>query len=122
MDLAHDDYCDWLQGIIRDRIANPQGNRGSDVLVMFAAKAEMPEKYREEVKVLEVSAPLQMLDKLKELAAKDLEAREVLEPQAVEGEFREVAAAGEKRPVQSAIPAPEPPKKTNKPSGRVRRR
>src|SRR5918992_2476089 len=111
MDLAHDDYCDWLQGIIRGRIANPQGNRGSDVLVMFAAKAEMPEKYREEVKVLGVSAPLQMLDKLKELAAKDLKAREVLEPQAVEGEFREVAAAGEKRPVQSAITAPEPPRK-----------
>lgn len=120
--LAHERHVERLEQLMDDRLTNPTGNRGSDVLLMFKLKAEAPEKYREEVKVLGVSAPLQLLDKLKELVAKDLKAREALEPSAVEGEFREVAAAGEERPVQSAIPAPEPPKKTNKPSGRVRRR
>ena len=33
--------------MIDDRLENPQGNRGSDILLMFKAKAEMPEKYRE---------------------------------------------------------------------------
>jgi hypothetical protein len=79
MDLAHDDYCDWIQGIIRDRIANPQGNRDSDVLVMFAAKAERPEKYREEVKVIGMEASKQMLDKLREMAMKERERQDALE-------------------------------------------
>jgi hypothetical protein len=91
MDLAHDDYCDWIQGIIRDRIANPQGNRGSNVLVMFEAKAEMPEKYREEVKVMNMEASLKMLDKLAEIAARERAERESLESgQVVEGEIREI--------------------------------
>ena len=90
MDLAHDDYCDWIQGIIRDRIANPQGNRGSDVLVMFAAKAERPEKYREEVKVIGMEASKQMLDRLREMAMKERERQEVLEQGGVvEGQIRE---------------------------------
>jgi hypothetical protein len=79
MDLAHDDYCDWIQGIIRDRIANPQGKRGSDVLVMFAATAERPEKYREEVKVIGMEASKQMLDRLREMAMKERERQEALE-------------------------------------------
>jgi hypothetical protein len=88
MDLAHDDYCDWIQGLIRDRIANPQGNRGSDVLVMFAAKAEMPQKYREEVRVIGVETQVAMLDKLREMARKERERQ--LEAGSVEGEYREV--------------------------------
>jgi hypothetical protein len=122
MDEAKEEYREYLEDLIHERLSNPQGNRGSDVLLMFREKAEWPEKYREEVKVLGVSAPLQMLDKLRELAARDIKAREALEAPDIAGEFKEVAAAGEERPVQSAIPAPEPPKKTNKPSGRVRRR
>jgi hypothetical protein len=88
MDLAHDDYCDWIQGVIRDRIANPQGNRGSDVLVMFAAKAEMPGKYREEVRVIGVETQIQMLDRLREMATRERERQ--LEAGSVEGEYREV--------------------------------
>jgi len=30
-----------------ERLENPTGNRGSDVLMMFKLKAEAPEKYRE---------------------------------------------------------------------------
>ena len=46
--VAHDAYCQTkIEQMIDDRLENPQGNRGSDVLLMFKAKAEMPDKYRE---------------------------------------------------------------------------
>jgi hypothetical protein len=92
MKLALDRCVEEWEEVMDERLLNPTGNRGSDVLLMFKLKAMAPEKYREEVKVLGVSAPLQMLDKLKELAAKDLKGRE-LEAPVVEGEFREVAPA-----------------------------
>jgi hypothetical protein len=122
MQLAHQKCVESWEEEMDQQLKGPTGNRGSDVLLMFKLKAEAPEKYREEVKVLGVSAPLQMLDKLRELAARDIKAREALEAPDIAGEFKEVATVGEERPVQSAIPAPEPPKKTNKPPGRVRRR
>jgi hypothetical protein len=115
MDLAHDDYCDWIQGIIRDRIANPQGNRGSDVLVMFAAKAEMPQKYREEVQVVGVEHSKLMLDKLRELAGKDLEKQAALETPAVEAIYTEVSpppGPGTEAPSPAERPTPpaQPPR------------
>jgi hypothetical protein len=54
---------------------------------MFKEKAEWPEKYREEVKVIGVDASKQMMDKLRELAMKE---RAALEAPAIEGEFKEV--------------------------------
>jgi hypothetical protein len=57
---------------------------------MFAAKAEMPEKYREEVKVIGMEASKQMLDRLREMAMKEQERQEVLEQGGVvEGQIRE---------------------------------
>jgi hypothetical protein len=91
MELALRVYCDSIRQIIHDRISNPQGNRGSDVLVMFEAKAAMPELYREEVKVVGMDASKNMLDKLRELASRDLERQAALERgEVVEGEYREV--------------------------------
>jgi hypothetical protein len=78
MKEAHQRYVESLEELMDERLLNPTGHRGSDVLLMFKLKAEAPEKYREVVKVLGVSAPLQMLDKLKELAAKDMKEREAL--------------------------------------------
>jgi hypothetical protein len=109
MQLAHQRYVESLEQLMDDRLTNPTGNRGSDVLLMFKLKAEAPEKYREEVKVLGVSAPLQMLEKLKELAAKDMREREALEAPAVEGEFKEVVALkGGKPPVIRTQPSEAP--------------
>jgi hypothetical protein len=87
MELAHQDYREFLEGLIHERLVNPQGNRGSDILLMFKEKAEWPEKYREEVKVIGVDASKQMMDKLRELAARE---RKALEAPAIEGEFKEV--------------------------------
>jgi hypothetical protein len=97
MELARREYCDWVRQIIQERISSPQGNRGSDVLLMFEAKAVMPELYREEVKVIGTEAPVRMLEMLKELGKKELEQQEeqkALEAPEVEGEFREIRASG----------------------------
>ena len=64
--VAHDIYCqDKIETMIDDRLEDPQGNRGSDVLLMFKGKAEMPEKYRETVTVVDHSATKEMLDRLR---------------------------------------------------------
>ena len=64
-------HADWreahIEGEIDSRIKDPQGNRGSDVLLMFAAKAEDPEKYREQVTVVDTAAIKESLDMLRKL-------------------------------------------------------
>jgi hypothetical protein len=44
MALAHAKYVESQEQLMDDRLSNPQGNRGSDVLLMFKLKAEAPEK------------------------------------------------------------------------------
>jgi hypothetical protein len=111
-ELAHQDYQEFLEGLIHERLVDPQGNRGSDILLTFKAKAEMPEKYREEVKVLGMEGPKEMLVRLKELADRDRKAREeaaALEPPAIEGAYREVEEAGQALAVIPTLRAEAPP-------------
>jgi hypothetical protein len=115
MELAHQDYVENVERLMNDRLNNPQGNRGSDILLMFKLKAERPEKYREEVKVLNTDAPLRMLEMLKELGKKELEA--------IEGEYRELPAPATEPPGPGAGPGPDtdpglphtPPERTPEP-------
>jgi hypothetical protein len=126
MKEAHQRYVESLEELMDERLLNPTGHRGSDVLLMFKLKAEAPEKYREVVKVLGVSAPLQMLDKLKELAAKDMKEREALgtpdpnllaSPQpSHEGE----AVSGARFDGRGSTP--QPPKGPKREQGRMKRR
>ena len=97
MEVAHEDYCEALEEGIDDRLENPQGNRGSDILYMFKMKAEKPEKYRENVQVSGVEPMTQMLDRLTEMAARELEQRRrrELEEGSVEGEYRDLEEKGE---------------------------
>jgi hypothetical protein len=91
MKWAHEAYIEAQEEEMDNRLKNPQGKRGSDELLMFKLKAEKPEKYREEVKVLNMDAPLKMLDKLAEMAARERAEREALEwGGVVGGEIREV--------------------------------
>jgi hypothetical protein len=108
MELAHQDYCDHIERMIDERLANPQGNRGSDILLMFKAKAEMPEKYREEVKVLGMEGPKEMLARLKEMADRERKKQEILEAPAIEAEYREIAPSGPKVPAVAPV-SPEQP-------------
>jgi hypothetical protein len=104
--MARLEYCDSIRRIIHERLSKPTGNRGSDILLMFEAKAVMPEMYREEVKVLGVSGPIQMWDRLRELATKERREQEALDAPAVEGDFREVSPPIDGMPPD---PAPSPP-------------
>jgi hypothetical protein len=106
LDAAYADYCEnKIEQLMDDRLEDPQGNRGSDVLLMFKAKAEMPHKYREEVKVVGIEASRQMMDKLRELATKEraqqaeLESTEAkaLEAPAVTAVFRDITPRQETR-------------------------
>ena len=46
---AQSAYADSREQLMHDRLADPEGNRGSDILLMFQIKALRPEKYREVV-------------------------------------------------------------------------
>jgi hypothetical protein len=84
MSIAHDDYVKAWEQWMDNWLENPQGNRGSDILRMFKMKAEKPEKYR-------VEAPLKMLEKLAEIAARERAEREARgSGQVVEGEIRDI--------------------------------
>jgi hypothetical protein len=109
METAHREYCDWIREEIQSRLAEPKGNRGSDILLMFEAKAAMPEMYREEVKVIGVDTAKQMMDRLREMATKEREQQAALEAPAIEGQFQEVPPPGAAAVVKPPPPAhPEP--------------
>ena len=44
---AQDVHTDGIERIMWDRISTPTGNRGSDILLMFALKARRPDVFRE---------------------------------------------------------------------------
>ena len=68
--VAHQDWCeDVIETRINDRLADPQGNRGSDILLMFQAKAEMPEKYRETVTIVDTQETKDMLGELRRIGS-----------------------------------------------------
>jgi hypothetical protein len=88
INVAHQDYVESLEEDMDEVCANRRGNH--DILRIFRLKAEHPEKYREEVTVVGMDASKNMLDKLRELASKDLAQRAALEAPAVEGVYKEV--------------------------------
>jgi hypothetical protein len=101
---AHLDYVELLEEDMDDFIAVSKHN--TQIARIFRLRAEAPEKYREEVKVLNVSAPIQMLDRLRELATKERKQQEALEAPAIEGEFKEVGATGREAPLPAGMPPP----------------
>ena len=66
------------------RLAEPSGNRGSDVLLMFKMKAEMPEKYRERVTIVDTTETKQLLDEMRRIGT----------PRIVEGSKNELRPPG----------------------------
>jgi hypothetical protein len=105
MEDAHADYVETLETEMDEVCADRKGNH--DILRIFRLKAEHPVKYREEVKVLGMEAPKEMLARLKELAGKDRaerEGRERLEAPAIEAEYREVGVDAPELP--AIVPAP----------------
>lgn len=66
LEHAQHDFREYLQQIMFDRIKDPQGNRGSDVLVMFAIKGHWREKYGDAAIPMDSSA-LDLLSELRDL-------------------------------------------------------
>ena len=52
-----------LERVMFDRISEPAGNRGSDILLIFALKAHWPERYRDDARPADDSAK-EVLSKL----------------------------------------------------------
>jgi hypothetical protein len=89
IEAAHEDYCEnVIEQDIDDTLADKKFNH--DILRIFRAKAEMPQKYREDIKPANNDAAQQLLDRLTEMAAKELEERRRLEASATEGEYRDL--------------------------------
>ena len=64
---AQHDYRELLEDMVKDRLTDPAGNRGSDLLLIFSLKARWPERYRENVMVSVDDAPKVIEGKLVEL-------------------------------------------------------
>jgi hypothetical protein len=103
LEMAHQDYAESLETDFDNWVQESKHN--TQIARIFRLKAVWPEKYREEVKVLNADAPLRMLEMLKELGKRELE-------QTVEGEYKELpppAAEGEYREVSRGRPGTPPP-------------
>jgi hypothetical protein len=116
MEQAHRQYVESLEAEMDATIKSRPV--ATQVLQIFRLKAEWPEKYREEVKVLGLDQSKLMLDKLRGMAAKDLAQQAALEAPAVEGVYREVDKPKPEEvwtpPPPAEAPPPEPPRESVK--------
>ena len=62
-------HIDYVEDMMMQRLENPQGNRGSDTLLMFKLNALAPELYRPATVILDTGAK-DVLKKLDQLAGK----------------------------------------------------
>lgn len=111
MGEAHQRYVESLEAEMDATIQSRPV--ATQVLQIFRLKAEKPEKYREEVKVVGLDQSKMMLDKLRELAGKDLERQAALEELAIEGVYKEVdrpTPGTESSPPQDEAPSMQRPR------------
>ena len=89
--VAREQYTAGLELLMHDRLHEPQGNRGSDVLLMFDLKAKRPDVYRELPVILGSDQSRDLLAKLTAMAGADIAKRTTVEHvQTVEGRVREL--------------------------------
>ena len=82
-------YQDYLEGLALQRVENPEGNRGSDTLLIALNNANNPDKWKgNQASIVVEDSVLQALASLQKL---DAETRAQLpEPKTVEGSIVEV--------------------------------
>jgi len=73
-------FRERLQDIALSRIEEPQGNRGSDVLLMATLNAHWPEKYRRDSIIVNVDVAKDVLAEVRKLTAQRLAAAVTVEP------------------------------------------
>lgn len=101
IDVAHHGFRERLQDIAIARIEEPQGNRGSDVLLLGTLNAHWPEKYRRDAMIVSNDASAQIWAQLTRLMADQVkQGITVTAPQTVEAQVRQVLGPG--KPGESA--------------------
>jgi hypothetical protein len=113
MEQAHHEYVESLEAEMDATIKSRPV--ATQVLQIFRLKAEAPGKYREEVKVIGMEASKQMMDRLRELAGKDLAQQAALEAPAVEAVYKEVPPPGPSPTAPSPAERPAPLARTEDP-------
>jgi hypothetical protein len=88
LQAAHRRYVELLESQMDSYIDDKK--QGAHLLHMFRLKAEAPEKYREDSKIVVQDHSQMLLDKLTEMAGKEIEERKRLEEGSVEGEYRDL--------------------------------
>lgn len=84
-ELANHSYRESLEDMARERLENPQGNRGSDVLLISQLNARWPERYRANTEGRDQSAK----EALNEIRDMHKAWKAKLEAETVEGELSE---------------------------------
>ena len=82
-ELANHSYRESLEDMARERLENPQGNRGSDVLLISQLNARWPERYRANTEGKDQSAK----EALEEIHQMHKAWKKKLEAETVEGEL-----------------------------------
>jgi len=82
-ELANHSYRESLEDMARERLENPQGNRGSDVLLISQLNARWPERYRANTEGRDQSAK----EALQEIRDMHKAWKAKLEAESVEGEL-----------------------------------
>jgi hypothetical protein len=88
LQAAHQGYVEKLESQMDAYIDTSKHN--TQILQIFRLKAEAPEKYRDDAKPQQTDAAQELLDRLTEMAARDIAKRKQLEEGATEGEFRDL--------------------------------
>jgi hypothetical protein len=95
--LAQAAFNDSLENLAISRVRDPQGNRGSDILLLALLNAHKPAKYRPNVQPVDNSSK-EILKALLKVSRKDWEReREVIDVEAkvVDGDSGESSGGGE---------------------------
>ena len=94
LEVGKKGYRDYLENMVHERLSNPTGNRGSDVLLMGALNANHPEKWSRNVQVThevgrEVMATLQKIQEAQDSQVPRLPSPSVEKPWMVEGSVKD---------------------------------
>lgn len=89
-DEAYERFTDGLERTMWNRLATPVGNRGSDILLMFALKARRPDVYRELTVVLDGKA-VESMEEVKKLVSQARKRQRVEEREKPEVSVQEQA-------------------------------
>jgi hypothetical protein len=87
-ELAYQAYREMLEQENEEWVR--ESNHNTQIYRIFQMKAAWPEKYREDAKPQNTDTAQELLDRLTEMAAKDIERRRQLEAEATEVEYREL--------------------------------